>query len=53
MGKLHDFLLANSVERQAEKEVKLASYPEPFIIHSITEAENKKLTRASGPVEQC
>ena len=51
MGKLHDFLMANTIKRQVEKEVVLKSFPEPFVIHSITEAENKRLVKASEYVE--
>lgn len=46
MGALQEFLMANTVERHVTKEVKLNAFPVPFVIQSITEAENKALTRA-------
>ena len=46
MGKLQEFLMANTVERHVTKEVKLKAFPEPFVIQSITEAENKALTKS-------
>jgi len=46
MGQLTDFLMQDHRESKAEAEVLLSAFPHPFLIHSITEAENKTLKKA-------
>lgn len=46
MGKLQDFLTANKVENAVTTEVEIKPFPFPFIVKTITEAENKQITKS-------
>lgn len=46
MGQLQEFLTKNKVENTVTTEVNIKPFPFPFVVKSITEAENK-LIRAS------
>lgn len=45
MGKLQDFLMEQDVAPQAPTEVTIAPFPFPFMVKSITEAENKAIRK--------
>lgn len=45
MGKLQDFLMEQDVADQAQVEVTIAPFPFPFVVKSITEAENKAIRK--------
>lgn len=44
MGRLQEFLMAADIG-PSETEVQIAPFPYPFVIHSITEAENKAMRK--------
>lgn len=46
MGKLQEFLMSKKDETPVQTEVKVAGLPFPFVIHSITEAENKEIRKS-------
>ena len=46
MGKLQDFLAANKVENAVTTEVEIKPFPFPFVVKTITEAENKQITKS-------
>lgn len=46
MGKLQDFLTANKVENAVTTEVEIKPFPFPFVVKTITEAENKQITKS-------
>ena len=46
MSKLQDFLMKNGVQTEVQTEVHIRPFPAPFIIKSITEAENKVLRKS-------
>ena len=45
MGKLQDFLMEQDVATQAQVEDTIAPFPFPFVVKSITEAENKAIRK--------
>ena len=45
MGKLQDFLMEQDVAPQAPTEVTIPPFPFPFMVKSITEAENKAIRK--------
>lgn len=50
MGKLMDFLLEDDLPGRAELEVDIPGFPHPFLVRSVTEAENKALRRGCQKV---
>lgn len=50
MGKLQDFLLSQEGTGAATMEVEIAPFPFPFVIRSITEAENKAIRKSCQKV---
>jgi len=50
MGKLYDFLMEGEAAAQETAEVHIAGFPYPFLIHSITEAENKAIRKTCQKV---
>lgn len=49
MGRLQEFLMTADFG-QAQTEVEIPSFPYPFVIHSITEAENKSIRKSCQKV---
>ena len=50
MGKLYDFLMEGEAAAQETAEVHISGFPYPFLIHSITEAENKAIRKTCQKV---
>lgn len=50
MGKLQEFLLANDLDTNTEKEVTISGFPFPFVIKTITEGENKAIRKRAQTV---
>lgn len=50
MGKLQEFLMDAGIGT-TQTEVQIAPFPFPFVIHSITEAENKAIRKTCQKVE--
>jgi len=50
MGKLYDFLMEGEAAAQETAEVHISGFPHPFLIHSITEAENKAIRKTCQKV---
>ncbi|MFD0588847.1 hypothetical protein ACFQZE_12670 [Paenibacillus sp. GCM10027627] len=50
MGSLQDFLLNNTVETEVQTEVHIKPFPAPFVIRSISEAENKEIRKSCQKV---
>ena len=50
MGKLQDFLMEAQIGT-TQTEVQIAPFPYPFIVKSITEAENKAIRKTCQKVE--
>lgn len=46
MGKLQEFLTANKVENAVTNEVDIKPFPFPFVVKTITEAENKAIQKS-------
>ena len=46
MGKLQDFLMEQDVAAQTQVEVAISPLPFPFVVKSITEAENKAIRKS-------
>ena len=46
MGKLQEFLTANKVENNITSEVMIKPFPHPFVIRSITQAENAQIRKS-------
>ncbi|MCR8844056.1 hypothetical protein NQ117_10200 [Paenibacillus sp. SC116] len=46
MGKLQDFLMNNDVLAEVQTEVSIKPFPFPFVMKSITEAENKEIRKS-------
>lgn len=51
MSKLQDFLMKNGVQTEVQTEVHIKPFPAPFIIKSITEAENKAIRKSCEKTE--
>lgn len=51
MGKLTEFLTANKVENDITTEVEIKPFPYPFVIKTITEAENKLIRKSCQTAE--
>lgn len=51
MGKLQEFLTANKVETAITTEVNIKPFPYPFVIKTITEAENKEIRKSCQTTE--
>ncbi|GAC41906.1 phage tail assembly chaperone [Paenibacillus popilliae] len=46
MGKLQEFLLQNEIQTEVTVEVNIKPFPVPFVLRSITEAENKEIRKS-------
>lgn len=46
MGKLQEFLTANKVDNSVTSEVTIKPFPHPFVIRSITQAENAQIRKS-------
>lgn len=46
MGKLQEFLTANKVDNNITSEVMIKPFPHPFVIKSITQAENAQIRKS-------
>ncbi|MCY9764777.1 hypothetical protein M5X06_28305 [Paenibacillus alvei] len=46
MGKLQEFLMNNEVQTEVQVEVAIKPFPAPFVLRSITEAENKEIRKS-------
>lgn len=51
MGKLTEFLTANKVDSNITTEVEIKPFPFPFVVKSITEAENKLIRKSCQTAE--
>lgn len=51
MGKLQEFLTANKVENAVTTEVDIKPFPFPFVVKTITEAENKVIRKSCQTTE--
>lgn len=51
MGKLQEFLTANKVENAVTTEVVIKPFPFPFVVKTITEAENKVIRKSCQTTE--
>ena len=50
MGRLQDFLMKNEVNTNVRMEVNIKPFPMPFVLKSITEAENKQIRKSCQKV---
>ncbi len=46
MGQLTDFLMKDYEQEQVEREVIIAPFPYPFVLRSISQAENKEIEKS-------
>lgn len=46
MSKLMDFLMSDGAGKEVQTTVNISGFPEPFIIRSITEAQNKEIRKS-------
>ena len=46
MSRLMDFLMEGTANESVSLEVNVKGFPEPFVVHSISEAENKAIRKA-------
>lgn len=51
MGKLQEFLTKNKVESAVTTEVNIKPFPFPFVVKTISEAENKLIRKSCQTVE--
>jgi len=51
MGKLQEFLTTNKVENAVTTEVDIKPFPFPFVVKTITEAENKAIQKSCQVTE--
>lgn len=51
MGKLQEFLTKNKVENAVTTEVNIKPFPFPFVVKTISEAENKLIRKSCQTVE--
>lgn len=51
MGKLTEFLTANKVDSNITTEVEIKPFPYPFVVKTITEAENKLIRKSCQTTE--
>lgn len=51
MGKLQEFLTANKMDNGVTTEVNIKPFPFPFVVKTITEAENKEIQRSCQTTE--
>lgn len=50
MGKLQDFLMNNDIQTEVQTEIEIKPFPVPFVLKSITEAENKQIRKTCQKV---